>query len=159
MLSAATWKIYPSSVGMEGCLDWQRERKVIIMKKALMMMAMNSWTLMWCSGGAKEGSWKTGSCRKTAFCRRHWKGRLEQKPPMAVLHASERPLKWWSLGTSKLRGRSQTEAGAFVRSSWRFEMSWEAAALMRTVRKGFHARLRDHWKDSLDGQALVVRFM
>ena len=63
------------------------------MKNVLMMMAINSWTLMCHDGLSEEGSTQGGRLEKTEFDNLHWKGRDRQRPPIASLDASDCPVK------------------------------------------------------------------
>ena len=62
-------------------------------------------------------------------------------PPMAMLQASDSPVKWGVIGIRRLRGRDQTEESSEERIVERWAKSLATAALMCTVAKGFQARL------------------
>ena len=89
ILSASRRKIHSSRSGRIG-LPWRwRLVKDIIMKKVLIMRAINSLMLIWKAGSSGYTARQSGRHLKTELESLHCMSNGKQRPPMAVLQASD----------------------------------------------------------------------
>ena len=112
-------------------LPWQWMLvKEITMNKALIIRAMNLWMFIWKAGLYVDVARHSGINLKTELESLYLMSRGDQRPPTAMLQASDWPTKWGKIGMRRLIGRFQNNSVEDYRS-WR--RCWRSLAVDQLI--------------------------